>query len=80
VAGGGAGNGGWTEPREVRVTTSQATDPGRIVDYVASMSFVAALPEDERAELLAQVSALVDAGETPPEQPVHVVIGLTARA
>ena len=42
------------------------------------MSFVAALPEDQRAERLAQVAALVDAGETPAELPVHVVVGLTA--
>jgi SAM-dependent methyltransferase len=69
--------GGWTEPREVRVTTSQPVDAGRIVDYVASMSFVAALPEDQRTERLAQVAALVDVGETPAELPVQVVIGLT---
>jgi SAM-dependent methyltransferase len=71
---------GWTAPREIRITTSQPTDPGRIVDYVASMSFVAALPEDERAQSLAEVTALVDAGETPPEQPVQVVVGLTSLA
>ena len=70
--------GGWTTPREIRVTTSQPTDPRRIVDYVASMSFVAALPGDQRAERLAQVTALVDAGETPAELPVQVVVGLTA--
>jgi SAM-dependent methyltransferase len=72
--------GGWTAPREIRVTTSQPVDPGRIVDYVASMSFVAALPEGERAEWLAQVAALVDEGETPAELPIQVVIGLTALA
>jgi SAM-dependent methyltransferase len=70
--------GGWTAPREIRVTTSQPTDPGRIVDYVTSMSFVAALPDEERAKWLAQVVALVDAGETPAELPVHFVVGLTA--
>jgi SAM-dependent methyltransferase len=69
--------GGWTEPREIRVITSQPLDPSRIVDYVASMSFVAALPEDHRAQRLAQVSALVEAGETPAELAVQVVIGLT---
>jgi SAM-dependent methyltransferase len=69
--------GGWTEPREIRVITSQPVDPGRIVDWVASMSFVAALPEDQRTERLAQVAELVDAGETPPELPVQVVVGLT---
>src|SRR5207244_2528298 len=72
--------GGWTAPREIRVTTSQPTDPGRIVDYVASMSFVAALPEGQRAAWLAQVTALVDAGDTPVELPVQVVVGLTTLA
>jgi len=69
--------GGWTEPREIRVTTSQPVDPGRIVDYVASMSFVAALPDEQRAERLEHVARLIDAGETPAEMPVQVVIGLT---
>jgi SAM-dependent methyltransferase len=72
--------GGWTAPREVRVTTSQPTDPGRIVDYAASMSFVAALPEDERVAWLTQVAALVDAGQMPAELPVQVVVGLTTLA
>ena len=48
--------------------------------YVASMSFVAALPEEERTARLAQVAGLVEAGETPEELPVHVVIGLTTLA
>jgi SAM-dependent methyltransferase len=69
--------GGWSEPREIRVITSQPTDPGRIVDHVASMSFVAALPEEERVEWLAQVATLVEAGETPTELAVQVVVGLT---
>jgi len=69
---------GWKAPREIRVTTSQPTGPGRIVAYVASMSFVAALPENQRAEWLAQVAALVGAGETPDELPVQVVVGLTS--
>lgn len=69
--------GGWTEPREIRVTTSQPVHPRRIVDYVASMSFVAALPDEQRAEQLEQVTQLIDAGETPAEMPVQVVIGLT---
>jgi SAM-dependent methyltransferase len=72
--------GGWTAPREIRVITSQPADPKRIVDYVASMSFVAALPEDERLEWLAQVASLIDAGETPAELPVQFVVGLTTSA
>jgi hypothetical protein len=52
--------------------------PERLVDYLASMSWVAALPEDQRAETLAQIGAIVSAGETPAELPVHAVIGLAA--
>jgi SAM-dependent methyltransferase len=72
--------GGWTEPREVRVTTSQPADPDRILDYVASMSWVAALPDDERREWLDRAAGLVRGGETPAELPVHVGIGLTRLA
>lgn len=71
---------GWTEPREIRVTTSQPASPERMVDYVGSMSWVAALPEDQRTETLAKVDGIVNAGETPTELPIHVVIGLTALA
>ena len=72
--------GGWTEPRQIRVTTSQPADPARIVAWVASMSFVAGLPEEERTAWLAQVAELVDGGETPAELPVHFVVGLTTRS
>jgi hypothetical protein len=72
--------GGWTEPREIRVTVSQPVSPERMVDYVASMSWVASLPEGQRAETLAEVDAIVSAGETPAELPIHVAIGLTALA
>jgi SAM-dependent methyltransferase len=72
--------GGWTASREIRVTTPQPASPERMVDHIASMSWVAALPDDQRAETLAQIRAIVDAGETPAELPVHVVIGLAALA
>jgi len=72
------GAGGWSEPREIRVTTSQPASPERMVDYVASMSWVASLGEGQRAETLAKVDAIISAGETPTELPVHVAIGLTA--
>lgn len=68
---------GWTEPREIRITTSQPASPERMVDYVASMSWVASLGEDQRAETLAKVDAIISAGETPPELPIHVAIGLS---
>jgi SAM-dependent methyltransferase len=70
--------GGWTTPREIHLTASQPTDPARIVDYVASVSWVAALPDDRRSETLEQIRAIVDAGDTPAELPVHVRIGLAS--
>jgi SAM-dependent methyltransferase len=72
--------GGWTEPREIRVSASQPASPERMVDYVASMSWVASLPEDQRSETLAKVDAIISAGVTPTEMPIHVAIGLTALA
>jgi SAM-dependent methyltransferase len=71
-----AAAGGWTAPREVRVTTVQPARPDKIVDHLASMSWIAALPDDERAATLQRMRALVESGETPDELPIHVVIGL----
>jgi SAM-dependent methyltransferase len=70
---------GWSEPREIRVTTMQPARPERLGDYLGSVSWVAALPDDQRAELAARVDAIVSAGETPAELPVRVTIGLTRR-
>jgi SAM-dependent methyltransferase len=72
--------GGWTGPRELRLTTLQPASPERILDYLASISWIAALAEDQRAETLAKIGAILSAGETPAELPVHVVIGLTSLA
>jgi len=72
--------GGWGPTREVRVSAPQPTSAEQLVDYTASMSWVAAMPEDERASVLVKVSELVHAGQTPPEMPVHVVIGLAQLA
>jgi SAM-dependent methyltransferase len=70
---------GWTAPREVRVTTSQPASPERIVDHLASMSWIAAMPDDERAATVGRFRELIDAGTMPAEMPLHVVIGLTQR-
>jgi len=70
--------GEWTAPREVRVTTSQPALRERFLDYLASMSWVAALPQQRREAMLAEIEALISAGETPAELGVHAVIGLTA--
>jgi SAM-dependent methyltransferase len=70
--------GGWTPPREIRITSSRATDAQAIVDYMASVSWIAAMADAQRAETLARLGALVEEGETPAELPVHVMIGLTS--
>jgi ubiquinone/menaquinone biosynthesis C-methylase UbiE len=72
--------GGWTVPREVRVTTLQPADPERLVDHIASISWIAALPEPERVRTLERIAAMIAAGETPAELPVRIVIGLTSLA
>jgi SAM-dependent methyltransferase len=69
--------GGWSDPREVRVSTSHASDPEAIVQYLGTVSWVASLDEEQRGETLAQLSRLISDGETPPELALHVVIGLT---
>jgi SAM-dependent methyltransferase len=71
---------GWSAPREIRLTTSQPARPELMVDYLGSLSWIAALPANVRDETLAKVGTIVSAGETPAELPLHVVIGLTARA
>lgn len=71
---------GWSEPWEIRVTYAQPARPERIADWAGSMSWVAALPEDQRAETLAAIDAIVAAGDTPAELPVHVTVGLATLA
>lgn len=70
--------GGWTQPRDIRVTTNQPARPERMVDYLSSMSWMAAMPDDQRAEVLVRIEGLLSGGTTPPEWPVHVIIGLAA--
>jgi SAM-dependent methyltransferase len=72
--------GAWTAPRETRLTTLEPASPERILDYLASISWVAALPEDRRSETLAKIDVIISAGETPAELPIQVVIGLTSLA
>lgn len=72
--------GGWGPPREVRVTSAQPATAERVLDYIASVSWVAGMPEEQRGEMLSRVAALVAAGETPSTLPVHVVIGLAQLA
>ena len=71
-----AAAGGWSEPRELRVTVNRPADPEGIPDYLVSMSWVAALDEESRREMLTRAAELVSAGETPDELPVHFRIAL----
>jgi SAM-dependent methyltransferase len=68
--------GGWGEPGEVRVTVSQRTDLDRLLAWLASISWVAAMDPAQREQLLARAKGLIRAGHTPAELPVHFVIGL----
>jgi SAM-dependent methyltransferase len=70
----------WSEPRVVQLTISQPAVPERIPDLFASMSWIASLPDTDRAPLIQQVRELVLAGETPAEMPVHYHVTLVTRA
>lgn len=70
----------WTSPREIQLTMMQQADSQRVLDYIASMSWMAALPEDQREATVARIGAIIGPGETPEELPVHVIVGLTSLA
>lgn len=70
--------GGWSAPREIRITTSRQAEPERIVDHLASMSWIAAMPDDQRTETIERLRARVLGGETPREMPFHVLLSVTA--
>ena len=70
--------GGWAESREVRVITNQPASIERLLDFLASASWVAAMQEEVRSELLAEVEAIVRREGMPAELPIEVAIGLTA--
>ncbi len=71
-------DGRFAEPREVRVSVAAPTSPARVLDHVASISWIAALAEDERAELIARMRAVIDAGETPAELTTHFQLTFAA--
>jgi hypothetical protein len=69
--------GGWSESREIRITSMQSATPKCFLDYLASVSWVAAMPAAERTDRLARIETMMQGGETPSEHPVQVVLGLT---
>jgi SAM-dependent methyltransferase len=70
----------WTSPREIHLTMAQSADSQRVLDFIASISWIAALPEDQREETVARIGEIIGAGETPDELAVHVTAGLTSLA
>ena len=70
-------DGVWAEPWEVHVRFAQPADPQRLVDYVASMSWVAAMSDGDRAAMLEHAERIVRSGETPAQTWVRLIIGLT---
>ena len=64
--------------REERFANEQIVDAGGLEDRIASISFVASLPDGPRAELLSAVRAL--AGDGPVTLRYDVELQLTARA
>jgi SAM-dependent methyltransferase len=71
---------GWEEPYEVQVTIYPRADPERIVDHIASISWVAGMPAQEREATVERVRDLVHSGETPERLALHVVLGLARRS
>jgi SAM-dependent methyltransferase len=70
--------GGFGEPREITLTSAQPADPERVLQYLASVSWIAAMPEPRRGETLAQFESVLAKGETPAQLPIRVVIGLSS--
>jgi SAM-dependent methyltransferase len=69
--------GGFAEPWHVRVTTYSTADTEGVLAHMASMSWIAGLPEQQRAEVLARMRALVLGGLTPEQFALHTDIGLS---
>jgi SAM-dependent methyltransferase len=69
--------GGFAAPWELRVTTYRPADPEQVLAHMASMSWIAGLAQPQRADVLARMRAIVSAGQTPDQFPLHVEIGLT---
>ena len=70
---------GFAEPWHVRVTTYSPADTEGVLAHMASMSWIAGLPEQQRAEVLARMRAIVQGGQTPEQFALHTDIGLSKR-
>jgi ubiquinone/menaquinone biosynthesis C-methylase UbiE len=73
-------DGHFAEPYEVRVTTFPPADLEGVLAHMASMSWIAALPDGQRTQTLAQMRTIVESGETPARLTLHIEIGLAPLA
>ena len=67
-----------TEKTKV-LQNSLADVPAERLAYVASISWIAGLPEAKRADTFSRMRAIVQGGETPEHFALHVDVGLTER-
>lgn len=75
-----AAAGGWSAPRELRVSVAGPANAEAIPDYLLSISWIAAMAEPDRTEIIARAERIVAAGETPDELPINFRIALTERS
>jgi SAM-dependent methyltransferase len=68
---------GFAEPWELQVTTYAPADTERVLAHMSSISWIAGLPEPERADVLARMRASIEAGENPERFALYVEVGLT---
>jgi SAM-dependent methyltransferase len=72
--------GGWEEPWDVRLVVRQPSSAERIIDHIASFSWIAAMEEAEREQMLGRMREIIQAGETPELLAVNFYVGLSRRA
>jgi SAM-dependent methyltransferase len=70
---------GWEAPTEFGVSVDRPLDTDEILANLASKSWIAALPDSQRADALARWRELIDAGETPERLPARFYVSLTRR-
>jgi SAM-dependent methyltransferase len=70
---------GFGEPRQFRVTTYGPADTEGVLAAMASVSWIAGLPEPQRGDVLTRMRAIVEGGETPEQFALHVDVGLSER-
>lgn len=75
-----AAAGGWEPLIEFEVKMNRPARAEAMGDYLMSMSWVAALENDARAEMIERAETFVREGETPEELPIHYRVGFTTRA